>query len=165
MSVTLHRRFLASAISAHCLQSHRGHLHMGFPRHGGAAAVTRTHVPFLLPPQLGMPPHIRKTFTLMSTKPGCKAVTADTQPKTARGHLRLRNPACLCRKVYGHQSSRHVSPWAWQAHSPSSTMTCKAVLKQPDLSLGKLQLSIQHLLGTGRTCIWLPESDTEIHWG
>lgn len=68
-------------------------------------------------------------------------------------------PAYVKEQAHCHQSSHHVSPSAWQAHSPSSTMTGKAVLKQPDLSLRKVQLSVQHLLGTGRTCIWLPEKD------
>lgn len=54
------------AVSKCRSQSHRWHLHRGFPCHGGAAG-TGTCVPFLLPPQLGMPPHVREDFKVYQT--------------------------------------------------------------------------------------------------
>lgn len=59
-------------------------------------------------------------------------------------------PAGVEQQVYCCLLSHHVSLSAWQAHSVSSTMTHKAALTQPDLCLGKVQSSIQHLLGTSK---------------
>lgn len=67
---------------------------MGFPCFGGAAG-TGMCAPFLLPPQLGMPPHIREYFEVYQTW----LQRSDSKYPAQDGAWPLWNPACWCRRV------------------------------------------------------------------
>lgn len=120
----------------------------------------------LPPPQPGTSPHTREALDVCQTWLQSRLHSQRRREASPPSYLRRCAQACSCRRAASqHQSHHPAAPLAQPAYSPSSTMAGKAVLKQPDPVLGKIQSSILHLLGWGRTCIWLGESETETHWG
>lgn len=121
----------------------------------------------VLPPsQPGTSPHAREALDVCQTWLQSRPHSQRRHAASPQRYLKRCAWACSCERAASQHQSRHpAAPSARQAYSPSSTMAGKAVVKQPDPVLGKIQSSILHLLGSGKTCIWLGESETETHWG